>query len=403
MKDFMPVPCDEWAEKLAATHANDLSLAEQEALDAHIASCISCAAVRTEYLAMKAFLQDIPDTGVHQSETLDSLISDASIITRTEFENGLDSGLPRITVEQGFDQADTPREKPLFTREHPAMKAFSQNVSNTDVPRSGILSQLSRRKGRRDSMSFQGTLAVDYYALLGVPLDVSLGEIKNAYRRLIKRYHPDVYRFDDLATRKKAELLMRQINEAYAVLSDSKKRQSYDDEYITSHINSPTSDASIGTETEFGTGPTSDWPSVLLQRLFDQIDTFQRRPLFMGVFRKVWLLPIPFCMAAAASSAFWNLGQMFPSTMFLGELTAVLAYPLIIVLLLRRLTLPILHRPLLDIKQKLACLPLIIVLAIFAGWIWSVEVDHYHIISNRWDLCFWSGLIAITCGILAYL
>ncbi len=251
-------------------------------------------------------------------------------------------------------------------------------------------------------MNNHGKYAFDYYALLGVPVYASLDEIKSTYRKLVKRYHPDVYRFDDLATRKKAELLMRQINEAYAVLSNSNKRQSYDDEYITSHISSPASDASIGTETEFGIGSASDWPSMLLQRLFDQIDTFQRRPLFMGVFRKVWLLPIPFCMAAAASSAFWNLGQMTGTT-FLSELTAILAYPLIIVLLLRRLTLPIFHKPLLDIKQKLACLPLIIVSAIFTGWIWSVVVDRYGIISNRWDLCFWSGLIGITCGMLAYL
>ncbi len=239
----------------------------------------------------------------------------------------------------------------------------------------------------------------DYYALLGVPVDASFDEIKNAYRKLVKRYHPDVYPFDDFARRRKAELLMRHINEAYAILSNSKQRQSYDEDYVNSHVSSPATDTSIGTETEFGTGSASDWLGMLFQRLSDQIDTFQ----IMGVFRKMWLLPVPFCMAASASSAFWNLGQMFPSAIVLGELTAVLAYPVIIVLLLKRLTLPILHRPLLDIKQKLACLPLITVSVIFAGWIWSVLVDHYHIISSTWDLCWWSALIGITCGILAYL
>jgi hypothetical protein len=242
----------------------------------------------------------------------------------------------------------------------------------------------------------------DYYALLGVAVDASPDEIKNVYRKLVKRYHPDVYRFDDFATRKKVELTMRQINEAYAMLSDSKKRQSFDDDYITSHVSSPASDTSIGTETDFAIGSASDWPSILIQRLFDQVETFQRRPLFMGVFRKLWLFPIPFCMATAASSTFWNLGQITGAT-FLGGLTAVVAYLPIIVLLLRRLTLPILHKPVLEFKQKLACLPLIIVSVIFAGWIWSILVDHYHIISSMWNLCWWSILIGTICGIIDYL
>src|SRR2546429_4247554 len=183
-------------------------------------------------------------------------------------------------------------------------------------------------------MNSHGKYAFDYYALLGVPVDASSDQIKSAYRKLVKRYHPDVYRFDDLATRRKVGLMMRQINEAYAVLSDSKQRQSYDQEYVTSPISSPASNASTDNETEFGAGSASDWPGILVQRFFDQIDTFQRRPLFMSVFRKAWLLPIPFCMAAAASSAFWNLGQITGAT-FLTGLTAILAYPLIIVLLLR--------------------------------------------------------------------
>ncbi len=58
-------------------------------------------------------------------------------------------------------------------------------------------------------MSSQATQGVDYYARLGVPADASLAEIKNAYRNLVKRYHPDVSPFDDLAGRRKAELAMR--------------------------------------------------------------------------------------------------------------------------------------------------------------------------------------------------
>jgi hypothetical protein len=64
---------------------------------------------------------------------------------------------------------------------------------------------------------------------------------------------------------------------------------------------------------------------------------------------------------------------------------------------------PIRHAPLLSIKQKLVGIPVVMVLAIVAGWVWFAVADHSGTISNRWDLCWWCGLIGITCAILAYL
>ncbi|HEY4033945.1 MAG TPA: J domain-containing protein [Ktedonobacteraceae bacterium] len=244
-------------------------------------------------------------------------------------------------------------------------------------------------------MKPQTTQRVNYYALLRVPTDASFDEIKAAYRTLVKCYHPDTYRFGDYTAQKKAALLMCQINEAYSVLSDSKKRESYDEEFVASLA----SEASIDTETKF---QDSDWLSIIREQFFNQADMLQGRTPFMSVFRKVWLAPIPFCMATSVSLAFWNLGQI-TDNMFLGAVTAIIAYPLIIVLLLHRLIPPIRHTPLLNIKQKLACLPLIIASMVLAGWIWSVLVDHYGIISSMWNLCWWSALIGITCGLLAYL
>ena len=64
----------------------------------------------------------------------------------------------------------------------------------------------------------------DYYETLGVPRGASVEEIKKAYRRLARQYHPDVNHQD----REQAEEKIKGINEAYAVLSDPEKRQVYD-------------------------------------------------------------------------------------------------------------------------------------------------------------------------------
>lgn len=56
----MPVPCSEWATRLAATHLDDLPLSERAALNQHVATCAACAAVRDEYRAMDAFILELP-------------------------------------------------------------------------------------------------------------------------------------------------------------------------------------------------------------------------------------------------------------------------------------------------------------------------------------------------------
>lgn len=63
----------------------------------------------------------------------------------------------------------------------------------------------------------------DYYQVLGVARDADSKEIKRAYRKLARQYHPDMNQNDKIA-----EERFKQVNEAYEVLSDSDNRKKYD-------------------------------------------------------------------------------------------------------------------------------------------------------------------------------
>src|SRR5512132_3122725 len=85
----------------------------------------------------------------------------------------------------------------------------------------------------------------DYYETLNVPRSASADEVRKSYRKLARKYHPDLNPGD-----KAAEERFKQVQEAYDVLSDQKKRQMYDQYGFYSENGFPAGGAAGGTRAE---------------------------------------------------------------------------------------------------------------------------------------------------------
>ncbi len=104
----------------------------------------------------------------------------------------------------------------------------------------------------------------DYYSTLGIKKDAKADEIKKSYRRLARKFHPDVNPND-----KAAEDKFKEVQEAYDILSDDKKRKVFDRfGYYADNldVNSPFSSGASSSSPgqsydfsgfDFSTGPTS--------------------------------------------------------------------------------------------------------------------------------------------------
>jgi len=123
----------------------------------------------------------------------------------------------------------------------------------------------------------------DYYQILGVSRNASEKEIKQAYRRLARKHHPDVNPGD-----KSAEAKFKEINEAHEVLSDAEKRRKYDqfgdkwqyaDQFAKAGAQGPFGDGETVFRTfEWGDAETGDLGGIF-ERMFGGATTrASRRP-----------------------------------------------------------------------------------------------------------------------------
>lgn len=103
----------------------------------------------------------------------------------------------------------------------------------------------------------------DYYQVLGVPRGAGADEVKKAYRRLARKYHPDVSKEKD------AEERFKEVNEAYEVLGDEKKRAAYDQ--LGAYRSGQEFRPPPGWGAGFGQGAQADFGGMDLGDLFAQM------------------------------------------------------------------------------------------------------------------------------------
>ncbi len=118
----------------------------------------------------------------------------------------------------------------------------------------------------------------DYYKALGVERDATAEDIKRAYRKLVRKYHPDVNAGPDAAA---AERKFKEVGEAFEVLSDPEKRAAYDQlgaNWQEGQAFRPPPDWDAGFEYSGGRNPQADRDQFgdFFQDLFSQRAGFDR-------------------------------------------------------------------------------------------------------------------------------
>ena len=104
----------------------------------------------------------------------------------------------------------------------------------------------------------------NYYEILGVSPDSTFAEIKSAYRKLARKYHPDVNKASESVQK------FKDITEAYEILSDKFQKQKYDEIYRKNFAKDSTNTSSATESSSYRYSASSD--SEFRKNAFDKID-----------------------------------------------------------------------------------------------------------------------------------
>mmetsp|Transcript_8374 Transcript_8374/g.11908 ORF Transcript_8374/g.11908 Transcript_8374/m.11908 type:complete len:502 (+) Transcript_8374:63-1568(+) len=140
-----------------------------------------------------------------------------------------------------------------------ALELSKSQVQNRDISKKLRAATTELNKAKRK----------DLYKILGVPRNATLADIKKKYRKLALKWHPDRHSNSSEEEKEKAEELFRDVNLAYEVLSDRRKRERYDSGLDEQEVDDPSSQPGVYGPAAGGMASGID-PDVLFEMYMNQ-------------------------------------------------------------------------------------------------------------------------------------
>lgn len=149
----------------------------------------------------------------------------------------------------------------IFKEASPSSELITLKIEIEDLIREGVGRKESKKKEVQDffikkaNVLFTNINTLSYYEIIGVDVGASPSEIKKAYLKMARNFHPDRYQnFPDSSLQDMLKTLFSSINEAYNTLSDKIKREEYDKILLKKITKKDAASGKISAEEQFNRG-----------------------------------------------------------------------------------------------------------------------------------------------------
>jgi DnaJ-domain-containing protein 1 len=149
-----------------------------------------------------------------------------------DFDNGINWCSKLIENVNNFNEEDSPKALKTGLLNRAEIYLFKDDFEKAEIDANELKNKHQNSQEVHELLNKINRLKriasrVDYYKVLGVEKTASKNQIRNAYKKLALKYHPDRFKIEKERT--EAETNFRKVTAAYEVLFDEEKRKKYDD------------------------------------------------------------------------------------------------------------------------------------------------------------------------------